>query len=125
MAKHNISYFRKLFAALLAAPNESASARGPYQCTVHPGRAIGLVNNLTISVYPLSFSIPEALFQRTVPSKAQNFSSVIPGVRHATCVRPIGIRVTFLLKLIHRVRLSGGERGATPRLEAAQGGGGG
>lgn len=67
-ATHPSEYFRVLAKVVLAAPNATAASRLPYDC----GQGI--------STYPISFSIPDALFQQQVPAKAQNFSSVIPGL---------------------------------------------
>lgn len=66
---HTTAYFRDLAAALLNAPNATAVARQQYICS-----------DAGVSVYPVSFSIPESMFHATVPAKAQNFSHVIPGL---------------------------------------------
>jgi hypothetical protein len=68
VAKHPSEYFRALAQVVLAAPNVTSASRLPYDC----GQGI--------STYPISFSIPYALFHQHVPAKAQNFSSVIPGL---------------------------------------------
>lgn len=67
------TYYRNLAQAFLAAPNETAARRAQYMCQVQR-------EGQPISVFPISFSIPEALFEQQVPAKMQNFSSVIPGM---------------------------------------------
>jgi hypothetical protein len=79
-ASHESKYFRELAAALLAAPREAAAARRPYHCMVGAGGSADVAGNTTLSIHPISFSIPISLFQKTVPPKGQPFSTVIPGL---------------------------------------------
>lgn len=77
---HESTYFRELAAALLAAPREAAVARRPYHCMVGAASSANFTGNTTLSIHPISFSIPTSLFQVNVPPKGQNFSTVIPGL---------------------------------------------
>lgn len=79
-ATHKSKYFRDLAAALLAAPKEAAAARLPYHCMVGAASAADIAGNATLSIHPISFSIPISLFQDSVPPKSQNFSTVVPGL---------------------------------------------
>jgi hypothetical protein len=82
-SQHPSEYFRDLAAAVLAAPRLTAAARKPYVCSDRRGQSgtdSASSSSFRIVLYPISFSIPAAFYQSTVPAKGQNFSYVIPGL---------------------------------------------